>query len=201
MIRLSFDKESYDFDVAQKIVDIMQEESIESCKRLSLAFGFFGDEWMSVRVGRTTEPITVKIFTRNIRAFITEFGYGSEMAGADENPFLTKYMNDSKAFNQERKSKGNAILRRGKDPFTTLNWEGGENALYVEKLGGSEPKGENLEGQKVGLYKRGGIVVTPRKGKFILKAEMLVYRERVIERIQNYFQDELDISKYITGGD
>ena len=188
-----FDKEAFMADMFMELIRICDEESEKMRVRLVSEFGYVGSEWTKSNI-RSGNSIITAFETENVRAFITEFGSGSLMANASENPFLEKYINDPMAFNTDRKAKGMKILRRGKDPYDTLNWDGGRNEYIVEPYGGSEPKGQSLEGIKIGRWKNGSMTVQPRKGNFILRRVLAEYKENVMERLAEWV--ESDICQY-----
>ena len=185
-----FDKEAFMADLFMEIIRVCDEESEKTRKKLVLEFNLRqNDSWSKSNI-RSGNTIVTAFKSHNIQSFITEFGSGSLMAGTNENPFLEKYVNDPMAFNSDRKSKGMKILRRGKDPYDSLNWESGDGE-YIYYLHGSEPKGESLEGARIGRKGKGSALIQPRKGNFILRRLLAEYKENVLERIAEWIDSDI----------
>lgn len=155
-------------------------------------------------IGKVSSENVFKIVfgTKAIKAFISEFGSGSKMVGANENPFLSDYLN-SEGYNPTRSrnaSGGNVVRSWGNRKYKTFDWNTDSGRSYIERQGSRNiPAGTDIEtGTETGQGFFGG-KYTPRKPNFMLRKVVIECQRELYESIKIEFERMINDDSYYYG--
>lgn len=139
--------------------------------------------------------------TDSLKAFITEYGSGSLMAGSELNPYLSDYLG-KKGYNPARSKSiagANKVRSWGRGKYFTFNWDSENGGKYIERDGGNRPAGIDIESQGTGIggFHKGQY--TPRKPNFILRQILIDCQNDLLQEVEVIFTDMINDDKYYSG--
>lgn len=140
------------------------------------------------------EQIEAIVGSDHWQAFLDNYGVGSLMADASENPYLQEYKSNYDFWNRFRNS-SNAIMGREAGTYIVPDWESGDG--YTSRISTGSFAGINLENLYWG--NNYNLTVTPQKPTFFLENSMR-FIEKVFEETLYEVYDNFPFYKYIKGG-
>ncbi len=135
---------------------------------------------------------------KSLKAFITEFGSGSKMAGSNENPYLDKYLSN-RFYNPSRSKSpmgGNIVRSWGEGSYNTFDWNSNNKNKSIKRDGGNRVAGIDIEtGVDTGKGWHSG-KYTPRKPNFTMRRITRECQQELTNVLQNTFEKLINTPKY-----